>query len=245
MYNFHLTRYYNVKSIIHNLNPLIKIICLLLFTTMVLISKSILVLSILLLFMIILIGMSNVPLNIYIKSYKYVLPFILFIFIINLIFSSLEITIISILKLILFMSYSTLILYTTKINDINYGLEKFLTPLKLFKVDTHSISLTISLAIHFIPTLFNEGERIYKSAISRGLNFKGNLNEKIDKLMSLVIPIFNMSLEKSERIADVLNIRLSNKRTKYKLYNYSSIDENILIIHIFMLLLLFVKEVLL
>ena len=68
MYNFHLTRYYNVKSNIHNLNPLIKIICILLFTTMVLITNNLLILLLLLLLMIILIGMSNLPINIYLKS---------------------------------------------------------------------------------------------------------------------------------------------------------------------------------
>ena len=245
MYNFHLTRYYNVKSNIHNLNPLIKIICILLFTTMVLITNNLLILLLLLLLMIILIGMSNVPINIYLKSYKYLLPFILFIFIINLIFSDINATIISIIKLVLFVSYSSLILYTTKINDLNYGLTKFLSPLKIFNLDVRNISLTITLAIHFIPILFTEGEIVYKSALARGLNFNGNLNEKVDKIMSLIIPIFNVSLEKSESIANVLDFRLKDKQTKYKLYKLTSIDENILILHIFMLLLLIVKEVIL
>ena len=155
MYNFHLTRYYNTNSIIHNLNPLNKIICILLFTIMTLITNYIPFLLLLVLFVIILIGMSNVPIDLYIKSYKYLTIFILFIFIINLIFNDIEGSIISILKLLLFISYASLILYTTKPNDITYGLERFLSPLKIFNVDVASLSLTISLAIRFIPLLSN------------------------------------------------------------------------------------------
>ena len=248
MYNFHLTRYYNIDSIMHNLNPLNKIICILLFTIMVLITNNILYLLLLVLFMLILIGMSNVSLKEYLKGYKYLLPFILFIFLIDLLFSNIETSIISILKLILFISYASLILYTTKPNDITYGLSKFLSPLKVLGVDVDSTALTISLAIRFIPTILDEGKRVYKSQISRGLNFDGSIKEKIDKLVSLIIPIFNMSLKKSEVVADTLDTRLyrSNyERTKYKLYNFSFVDENILLFHIFMLLLLIVLRVIL
>ena len=248
MYNFHLTRYYNVNSIMHKLNPLNKIICILLFTFMVLITNNILYLLLLVLFVLILIGMSNVSISMYLKSYKYIVPFVLFIFLIDLLFSNIESGIISILKLILFISYSTLILYTTKPNDITYGLERFLSPLKVLGVDVSSTALTISLAIRFIPIIVDEGERIYKSQISRGLNFNGTIKEKINKLVSLIIPIFNMSLRKSEIVSNVLDTRLyrsNNRRTKYKLYNFSFVDENILLFHIFMLLLLIVLRVIL
>ena len=241
MYNFHLTRYYNTNSIIHNLNPLNKIICILLFTFMVLFTNNILLLLLLVLFVSILVGMSNIDIITYIKSYKYIIPFILFIFIIDLIFSNIEASIISILKLILFVSYSTLILYTTKPNDLTYGLEKFLYPLKIFGVNTNSIALTISLAIRFIPTIFIEGEKVYKSQISRGLTFDGTFKEKIDKLISLIIPIFNMSLKRSEIVSNALDIKMYNsnkKRTKYKLDTFSYIDENILLFHMFMFLII-------
>ena len=48
---------------------------------------------------------------------------IIFIFLINLIFSNIYSTILSILKLILLILYSQVLLYTTKPNDLTYGLE--------------------------------------------------------------------------------------------------------------------------
>ena len=219
MYNLKLTKYYNVSSLIHNINPLCKIICILIFTFLSLFSKNILYLIILLLFLVLIMFMSNVPLDLYINNLKFLLSMIIFIFIINLIFSNIYSTILSILKLILLILYSQVLLYTTKPNDLTYGLEKFLSPLKLFNISVSSLALTISLSLRFIPTIFIEADKILKAQISRGLNFNGNLSEKCDKIISVIFPIFNVSLKKSLDISYVLDMRLYRvdaKRSKYK-----------------------------
>lgn len=244
MYN--LTKYYNGNSIIHNINPLCKLICILIFTFLVLISNNILFLSILTILVLIYIVLSEVPVKLYINNFKYIIPFIIFILIINLLTSTMYSSIISIMKLILFILYSSVNIYTTKSNDLTYGLEKLLSPLKIFGINTSSLSLTISLAIRFIPTIFKEGYKVYKSQMSRGLRFEGNLKEKVDKLMSLIIPVFNTSLKKSDEISNVLDMRLydsNKKRTKYRLMNFKIIDQNILLIHVFVLILFLVVEV--
>ena len=244
MYN--LTKYYNGNSIIHNINPLCKLICILIFTFLVLIANNILFLSILTILVLIYIVLSEVPVKLYINNFKYIIPFIIFILIINLLTSTIYSSIISIMKLILFILYSSVNIYTTKSNDLTYGLEKLLSPLKIFGINTSSLSLTISLAIRFIPTIFKEGYKVYKSQMSRGLRFEGNLKEKVDKLMSLIIPVFNTSLKKSDEISNVLDMRLydsNKKRTKYRLMNFKIIDQNILLIHVFVLILFLVVEV--
>ena len=246
MYN--LTKYYNGNSVIHNINPLCKLICILIFTFLVLIANNILFLGILTILTLIYIVLSEVPIKLYINNFKYIIPFILFILIINLLTNTVYSSIISMMKLILFVLYSSVNVYTTKSNDFTYGLEKLLSPLRIFGINTSSLSLTISLAIRFIPTIFKQGYKVYKSQMSRGLNFNGALKEKIDKLMSLIIPVFNISLKKSDEISNVLDMRLydsNKKRTKYKLIGFKVIDENILLIHIFVLILFVVVEVIL
>ena len=240
MYNLKLTKYYNISSLIHNINPLCKIICIIIFTFLSLFSKNILYLIILLLFLVLIMFMSNVPLDLYINNLKFLLPMVVFIFIINLIFSNIYSTILSILKLILLILYSQVLLYTTKPNDLTYGLEKFLSPLKLFNISVSSLALTISLSLRFIPTIFTEADKILKAQISRGLNFNGNLSEKCDKIISVIFPIFNVSLKKSLDISYVLDMRLyrvDEKRSKYKSYDITSIDNIALAIHIFLILL--------
>ena len=240
MYNLKLTKYYNISSLIHNINPLCKIICILIITFLSLFSKNIMFLIILLLFLVLIMFMSNVPLDLYINNFKFLLPMIIFIFLINLIFSNIYSTILSILKLILLILYSQVLLYTTKPNDLTYGLEKFLSPLKLFNISVSSLALTISLSLRFIPTIFTEADKILKAQISRGLNFNGNLSEKCDKIISVIFPIFNVSLKKSLDISYVLDMRLyrvDEKRSKYKSYDVTFIDNIALAIHIFLILL--------
>jgi len=246
MYNFKLNKYYNTESIIHNINPLIKIICVLIFTFLCLLSNNLLFLILLLFLLILIIYMSNVPRNLYINNLKFILPMMVFIFIINLIFSNIYTTFISILKLVLFILYSQILLYTTKPNDITYGLEILLSPLKVFNINASSIALTISLALRFIPTIFIESDKVIKSQISRGLNLSGNISEKCDKIISVIFPIFDLSLKRGEDISNVLDMRLyrvDGKRTKYKNNSISANDAICLLIHVVLILIFIVIEV--
>lgn len=246
MYNFKLNKYYNTESIIHNINPLIKIICVLIFTFLCLLSNNLIFLILLLFLLILIIYVSNVPMNLYINNLKFILPMMVFIFIINLIFSNIYSTLLSIIKLILFILYSQILLYTTKPNDITYGLEALLSPLKIFNINTSSIALTISLALRFIPTIFIEADKVIKSQISRGLNLNGNISEKCDKIISVIFPIFDLSLKRGEDISNVLEMRLykvDGKRTKYKNSSIREIDVFSLLIHVILIFIFIVLEV--
>ena len=90
---------------------------------------------------------------------------------------------------------------------------------------------------------YYKADKILKAQISRGLNFNGNLSEKCDKIISVIFPIFNVSLKKSLDISYVLDMRLyrvDEKRSKYKSYDITFIDNIALFIHIFLILLYFV-----
>lgn len=238
MYNFKLNKYYNIKSIIHNINPLIKLICLLIFTFLSLTTHNIKLLVILLIFLLINIYLTKVPTKLYLNNLKFMLPMIIFIFIINFIFTNIYSTTESIIKLILFLLYSQILLYTTKPNDITYALEELFAPLKIFKINPNSIALTISLAIRFIPTIFAESNKVIKSQISRGLDFSGNIIQKCDKIISIIFPIFDLSLKRSEEISNTLDIRfydINKKRTRYKYDQINKKDIIYLLIHILLL----------
>lgn len=249
MYNFKLIKYYNTKSFIHSINPLCKLICLLIFFFLTLITKNIFILLIMLIFLIILVLLSNIPIKKYFTSLIFLMPFILFIFLINYIFNiNVMLSITSTIKLILFVIYSALIMYTTKPNDLTYGLERLFSPLKSFNVPVNELALSLSLSIRFIPIVFEQSDKILKSQISRGLDFNGSLINKTNKLISVLFPIFKLSMLRSESIADSLDLRLYNpkrNRTKYKLYKMSSYDDGIIFIHIILLALYVFVEVLL
>jgi energy-coupling factor transport system permease protein len=137
-------------------------------------------------------------------------------------------------------------MYTTKPNDLTYGLEKLFSPLKSFNIPVNELALSLSLSIRFIPIVFEQSDKILKSQISRGLDFGGNILDKTNKLISVLFPIFKLSMLRSESIADSLDLRLYNpkrNRTKYKLYKMTSYDDGIIVIHILLLIIYVFIEV--
>ena len=137
------------------------------------------------------------------------------------IFQSLKI----ILRLVLMIMLTTLLTATTKPLDLTYGLEWYMTPLKYIKFPVHEIAMTISIALRFIPTLLDETDRIMKAQSSRGVDFKhGKLSSRLKAIVSLIIPLFISSFQRSEDLADSMEARGYDpkaKRTRYRILRFS------------------------
>ena len=74
----------------------------------------------------------------------------------------------------------------------------------------------------------------------------GNITEKCDKIISVIFPIFDLSLKRGEDISNVLEMRLykvDGKRTKYKNSSVTIIDVFSLLIHVILILIFIVLEV--
>lgn len=234
-------KYYNAESPIHNMNSLFKIISLLIYCILLFLIKDLLLIFVMSVLLIILISFSNVNYTYYLKSLKLVLPLIIFIVIINLIFKTQIIyTLISTLKLVLLILYSSMISFSTSIKDINDSLRRLLYPLHIFGVNTNKIAFSLSLSIRFISTIFEQGVKVMKSQASRGLDYKdGKIFEKIKSIKSIIFPMFMLSFKRSDEIADFMEMRLykfENRETKITI---KDLDILLLVSHI-MLIILFV-----
>jgi energy-coupling factor transport system permease protein len=113
-----------------------------------------------------------------------------------------------ILRLILIISISSLLTFTTKPTDLTLGIEKVLAPLKVFKVPVSELALMISISLRFIPTLLEETQKILKAQTSRGADFsEGNVKDKIVQIISLLIPMFIISFKRAEDLANAMEAR--------------------------------------
>ena len=140
------------------------------------------------------------------------------------IFQSLKI----ILRLVLMIELTMILTATTKPLDLTYGLEWYLTPLKVIKFPAHEVAMTISIALRFIPTLLDETDRIMKAQSSRGVDFKhGKISARLKAIVSLIIPLFISAFQKSEELADSMEARGYDpkaKRTRYHVLRFSLND---------------------
>ncbi|MDD4607630.1 MAG: energy-coupling factor transporter transmembrane protein EcfT [Bacilli bacterium] len=246
--NIMIGRYYPVRSKIHFMHPLSKIICTILFIVMTFIVNTIELNLFLCGLTLLMIFMSNVPFSIYFKAIKSLKILIIFIVIINLIFSStLDIVIIMILRLILIVIYTTILTLTTPPNEITYGLELLLAPLKLIGIPVNKTALSISLALKFIPTIIDQGNKILKSQASRGIDYDNSrIKGKFMALKAMLFPMFVLTLKRADQLADIMEVRLYNineRRTNFRINKWHFFDTYLVLIHLTLLVVMVVSEV--
>ena len=243
-----LGRYYSVKSFIHLMNPLSKIICLSLFVLMTLISNSLLFGILLVGINVLIVYLSNVPVMVYLKSLSKMKIFLIFLFIVNIIFGVNFITnILMIIKIILLVNYSSILTLTTPPTEITYGLELFLKPLNKLHLPVNKVSLSISLALRFIPTIFDEATKILKSQASRGVDYyNSDIKGKIEAIKTMIIPMFNLSLKRADILADAMEVRLfsfDKIRTNYRINKWGLFDTLSVLVHGLLFIVIILCEV--
>lgn len=249
MFNTMVGKYIPLNSRIHQMSSISKIICLLLFLFLLFLEDTVLLilLSMLTLLMMIL---SKVPLKLYLKSVSSLKILIIFMLIITLIFGGPWYQVItSIIKIILGILYTMILTYTTSKSEITFGLEKVFSPLSIIKVPVKQMALSLTLALRFIPTIFEQTNKIMKSQASRGIDFRyANLKGKVIAISSMMVPMFILTSKTADIVADTMEVRMYDynaKRTAYRPHKWHKFDENMLLLHIGLLLYFVLRVIIL
>jgi energy-coupling factor transport system permease protein len=112
------------------------------------------------------------------------------------------------MRIFLVIMLSTVLTLTTKPTDLTSAIEWYLHPLTYIKINVSVFAMIISLALRFIPTLFNETGKILKAQSSRGVDFKeGTLKQQIGQIISLLIPMLVISFKRAADLADAMEAR--------------------------------------
>ena len=240
MYNkYNIGNYYLKDSIIHKLNPVAKIISLLLSIITTILANNLIDFIILFIFILTLMLFSKIEIKLYLKNIYTLRIFIIFIIIINLIFKvDIIPTIYMILKIIYLVILSAILTLTTPPTEITYGLERIL---RIFNkiLPVNSIALSITLSLRFIPLITMQAERIIKAGSLRGLDFKEGFKSKIKSISNLFIPMLYLSFKKADDLAEIMELRLYNyglSRTNYRLNETKTKDIILLILNIVILI---------
>lgn len=234
-------RYYNYNSIIHRLSPVFKLISLMIMIVGIFFIDSYIDILMFSLYLVLVMVYSDIGIITYLKNIYSIKIFLLFIFIIDLIFNSnINNIVFDLYKLIFIIIYSSALSYTTSTSEITYGIERIL---KVFNnyIPVNDIAMIITLTIRYIPTLTMEADRIIKAQKMRGIDFDSkNIKNKISSLVGVFIPMFILSLKKSESLGDIMDLRLYNygkSRTNYRTNSWEKIDSLLLILNIIILII--------
>ena len=134
-------------------------------------------------------------------------------------------------RLVILLTFATLLTLTTEPIELTDGLERTLLPLRKFKFPVHEFTMMVMLALRFIPILIDEAERIKRAQISRGASLSGNFFKRMKKLpdflLPMVMPLFVSSFRRAEMLAIAMELRnfmSSTLRTHYNQLKFKRED---------------------
>ena len=131
-------------------------------------------------------------------------------------------------RIILLIVGTFLLTYTTSPIALTDGLEILLNPLKKIKVPVHEMSMMMSMALRFIPTLIEETDKIMSAQKARGADFEtGNLMQRAKALLPILVPLFVSSFRRADELAVAMESRCyhgGEGRTRMKTLKMQGID---------------------
>jgi len=130
---------------------------------------------------------------------------------------------------------ASILTMTTAPSDLISGIEGILRPLRIFGIPTHDIAVMLSLALRFVPTFLEEVDRIKKAQMARGGTFKkGRIIKKIKNIASLMLPLVLSSFRRAEETATAMEGRGYKRgpRTYLRALRMSSADYAALVLMI-------------
>ena len=133
-----------------------------------------------------------------------------------------------ILRITLLISGTFLLTYTTSPIAITDGLEMLLKPLKLIRFPVHEMTLMMSMALRFIPTLIEETDKIMSAQRARGADFEtGGLIKRAKALLPILVPLFVSSFRRADELAVAMESRCyhgGEGRTRMKQLKFAGRD---------------------
>ncbi len=235
-------KYVYGNSIVHNWNPIIKLVCSLFYIASLFLFSNLYSMIFFVFLVIFLLFFSKISLKVYLKVVWQIRYILFFLILFNCLFgTSLSQNLVIILQLVCALLYSTVVLFTTPISDLTYAIMVLLSPLTIFRIPIPMISHMIGLALSFLSNMLVYTNQILKSLSARGMDyFHCSLMEKVKVWKLILNLLFAHSIQHADEIANTMEIRLyeiDSKRIIFRKFNFSYYDVILLIFHFIFFLL--------
>ena len=217
-------QYYPADSVIHKLDPRVKLVATVLFIISLFVFGSVYSYVAATLFLAGIIILCKVPFRYITKGLKAILILMLITVLFNLFLTpgrelikiwKLTITYEGVrtachmaIRLIYLVIGSSIMTLTTTPNDLTDGMEKGLRFLNKIHVPVHEIAMMMSIALRFIPILMEETDKIMKAQMARGADFEtGGLIKKAKSLIPILVPLFISAFRRANDLAMAMEAR--------------------------------------
>lgn len=255
-----LGQYFPGNSVVHRLDPRTKLILLIVYIVALFVAVSWVSYAVMLACLCTVIAVSKIPPKAILRGMKPLVMILIFTAVLNIFFSQGETVLLSFWKLtitlegvlravqmmvriLMLVSGTFLLTYTTSPIALTDALESLLGPLKVIHVPVHELSMMMCIALRFIPTLIEETDKIMSAQRSRGADFEnGSLMERVKALIPILVPLFISAFRRADELATAMECRCyhgGEGRTKMKLLRYGRNDYIAFLLGIVLLAVIF------
>lgn len=223
-----LGQYFPMNSVVHKLDPRLKLLFVTSFIVMVFLSNNFISLAFCFGVTALVIAISKIPLKTVLKGLKPIILIVVITSVLQIAYNDGGIILIDVwkikitsggvltavfmaLRISLLIVMSTMLTYTTSPTSLTNGLDRIFAPFKKIGLDFHTITMIMTIALRFIPTLIEEVDKIMSAQKSRGANFEqGSIIKRAKALIPLFIPLLFNSIRRAYELANAMTCRCYN-----------------------------------
>lgn len=217
-------QYFPGDSIVHRLDPRIKILIIAMFIASLFFVDSFFPYIFIVLFIGTVIKVAKLPVKFILRGLRPLMFIIMITFFINIFLTQGEVIFeigplnitkqglsraaFMALRLIFLITGTSLLTLSTSPISLTDGIEKLLMPLSKIGLPAHELAMMMTIALRFIPTLLEETDKIMKAQMARGADFEsGNILRRARNLVPLLVPLFINSFRRADELATAMEAR--------------------------------------
>lgn len=237
-------QYFPGSTTVHRLDPRTKIILTIAYMVGLFCAFNVFSLAFACLFILLITLISKIPPKLIFKGLKPIIPILIITSVINafcisghvifqfyflkMTYEGVSLAVFVMVRLIFLIVGTSMMTYTTSPIALSDGMEELMSPLKHLKLPVHELSMMMSIALRFIPTLIEETDKIINAQKARGADFEsGNIMQRIRALLPILIPLFVSAFRRAEELALAMDCRCyrgGEGRTKLRRLKMRNID---------------------
>ena len=239
-----LGQYFPGRTILHRMDPRTKLLLTILYITALFLARWVVSYAVRIVVLAVMAAVSKVGLKAIVRGMKPVVVIILITALLNLFYTpgreiwrwgflhitaeGVQTAIFMVFRILLLITCTFLLTYTTSPILLTDGLERLLGPLKKIRVPVHELAMIMSIALRFIPTLIEETDKIMSAQTARGADFdSGNLIQRAKALIPLLVPLFISAFRRADELAVAMECRCyhgGEGRTRLRVLKFQFFD---------------------
>ena len=214
------------NSLVHRFDPRLKLVLTIAYIVLLFAASNPLGLTLSILFLGVMYKVAKIPVKMIGKSLKPILPIVLFTAVLNLFFVSGEgdplvhfwfltiyaegvrYAVLMAVRVMALIAGTSLLTYTTSPIVLTDAIEQLLKPLGKLHFPVHELAMMMSIALHFIPTLIEETDKIMNAQKARGAQLDtGKMTDRVKALVPVLIPLFISAFRRADELAMAMECR--------------------------------------